>query len=91
MEREGVGGATSIALRHPETAREAWLNTFVSRCVLDFGISRSWPFGQPALSPRRPPEFITRAAALGKVRHARRAVLCCAGCLSLGVGANNLY
>jgi hypothetical protein len=29
-----------------------------------------------AASRRRPPEFITRAAALGKIRHARRAVLC---------------
>jgi hypothetical protein len=72
-----------------ETAREAWLNTFVSRCVLDFGISRSWPFGQPALSPRRPPEFITRAAALGKVRHVRRAVLCWLP--EFGCWCNNLY
>jgi hypothetical protein len=49
------------------------------RCVLDFGICRSWPLG--------PPEFIARAAALGKF--GMRVGLCCAGCLSLDVCARS--
>jgi hypothetical protein len=66
------------ALRHPETAREAWLNAFggVFWILESVGL---WPLG--------PPEFIARAAALGKF--GMRVGLCCVGCLSLDVCARS--
>ena len=81
---EGSGvcwGRDLGALRHTETAREAWLNA-LWRCVLDFGICRSWPLG--------PPEFIARAAALGK-KFGMRVGLCCAGLPEFGCLCKELY
>jgi hypothetical protein len=70
-----VGGANLGALRHPETAREAWLNAFCpSVCFRLWNPVGLGPLGLSAAAGL--PEFITRAAALGKIRHVRRAVLC---------------